>query len=84
MRNINECKVYDMPDVNMQNVGRYLKELRIKNNIKISQLQEFFGFDYPQAIYNWEKRTKLPCISNLIALAKLYDVTVDSILNCAA
>lgn len=81
MKDISCCKAYDAPDVDLIRTGHYLKEQRLKNRLKVSDLQEYFGFDYPNAIYDWEKGLKLPNISNLIALAELYEITLDEILR---
>ena len=80
MKDLNKFKVYDAPDVNLSNTGKILKKLRIKNNLAVRDLQDFFGFDYPNAIYDWEKGLKLPNMSNLIALSTLYEVSIDKIL----
>ena len=80
MKDLNNFRVYDAPDVNLKNTGKILKKLRIKNNLSVRDLQEFFGFDYPNAIYDWEKGLKLPNMSNLIALSTLYEVSIDEIL----
>lgn len=80
MKDLRSFSVYDAPDVNLKNTGRILKALRTRNNLTVRDLQEFFGFDYPNAIYDWEKGLKLPNMSNLIALSTLYEVSIDEIL----
>ena len=44
----------------------------------------FFGFDAPQAIYKWQEGKTTPTVDNLIALAKLFDVPVESIIAVKA
>ena len=80
MKDLKNFCVYDAPDVNLRNTGMILKQLRLKNNLTVRDLQEFFRFDYPNAIYDWEKGLKLPNLSNLIALSTLYEVSIDEIL----
>ena len=80
MKDLKSFCVYDVPDVNLHNTGKILKNLRIKNNLSVRDLQEFFRFEYPNAIYDWEKGLKLPNMSNLIALSTLYEVSIDDIL----
>lgn len=80
MKDLNNFRVYDASDVNLKNTGKILKKLRIKNKLSVRDLQEFFGFDYPNAIYDWEKGLKLPNLSNLIAISTLYEVSIDKIL----
>lgn len=83
MKDVTLCKAYNVPDVNMISVGTRLKNMRLQRGYKVSDLQSYFGFEYPNAIYDWEKGLKLPCISNLIALADLYETTIDKILRAA-
>ena len=80
MKDLKNFCVYDTPDVNLKRTGKLLKQLREKNHLKVSDLRDFFGFDYPNAIYDWEKGLKLPNISNLIALSILYEVSIDELL----
>ena len=80
MRDLKNTRVYDAPEVDLRNTGKILKKLRTINNLTVKDLQEFFGFDYPNAIYDWEKGLKLPCMSNLIALSYLYEVSINDIL----
>ena len=80
MKNLKNFSVFDTPDVNLKRTGKLLKQLREKNHLKVSDLKNFFGFDYPNAIYDWEKGLKLPNISNLIALSILYEVSIDELL----
>lgn len=71
---------FESKDVNMIETGKHLKKLRLERHKKISDLQIFFNLDYPQAIYNWEQGKRIPNISNLLALADYYEVTVDSLI----
>ena len=82
MKDLRSFCAYDAPDVNLKSTGKILKKLRTKNNLTVRDLQDFFGFDYPNAIYDWEKGLKLPNMSNLIALSTLYEVSIDKILLC--
>ena len=80
MKDIRNFCAYDAPDVNLKRTGKILKQLRKEHNLKVSDLKDFFNFDYPNAIYDWEKGLKLPNISNLIALASLYEISIDTLL----
>jgi len=82
MLNICMYKAYQTPEVNLEKTGTHLKQLRTKNNLKVRDLQAFFGFENPNAIYQWERGLKLPCLSNMLALAALYEVPLESILIC--
>lgn len=80
MRDLKSFSVYDAPDVNLKRTGKILKHLREENKLSVRELRDFFGFDYPNAIYDWEKGLKLPNLTNLIALSKLYEVSIDELL----
>ena len=71
---------FESKDVNMIETGKHLRKLRLERHKKIADLQEFFNLDYPQAIYNWEQGKRIPNLSNLLALADYYEVTIDSLI----
>ena len=66
--------------INMQATGKNLKALRVKNKFSVKDLQDYFGFPYPQAIYKWEWGQCLPELQNLICLSRLYHVSVDDLI----
>ena len=72
---------FSIPTIDVVATSQNLKKLREKNNITVAQIQKLFGMENPQSIYIWENPEKkyLPRIDNLIALAKLYKVTLDEI-----
>lgn len=61
--------------------GEYLKELRVKNNLSQEKLGEKLGLSR-QSVSKWEQGYSTPDTDNLIKLAELYGVSVDSILKC--
>lgn len=75
-----DCFFY--PVINIEETSLRLKALREKNNVSMNTLQKLFSFNYPQAIYKWEnpKDKTLPCLDNLIVLAKLYKVSIDELI----
>ena len=73
---------YDMfPVIDVEKTSLNFKEIREKNNIKVSTVQKYFHFENPQAIYLWEnpKSKTFPNIDHLIGLAKLYNVSLDDL-----
>lgn len=60
--------------------GENIIRLRKARGLTVRQLQEWFGFEEPQAIYKWQRGKSLPSVDNLYALGKLLDVPMDSIL----
>ena len=68
------------PVIDLVQTGNKIKFLRTKNGFTVHELQNLFGFDYPQAIYAWESGKSVPTVDNLIILARLFDVTLDDLI----
>ena len=68
------------PVIDMKATGQNIKELRISRGYTVKDLQEYLGFEEPQAIYKWQRGENLFSIDHLFALAKLFDVTIEEIL----
>ena len=68
------------PTINMEKTGRNITDLMHKNGITVADLQDALGFVNPQSIYKWKRGECLPTIDNLIALACLFNTTVDKII----
>ena len=66
--------------VNLKATGENIVRLRKSKGLSVKQLQEFFGFEQPQAIYKWQRGESLPTVDNLYALSKLLETTIDTIL----
>ena len=46
----------------------------------VADLQEFLGFEAPQAIYKWQSGKSLPSTDNLFALSHFFEVSIEEIL----
>ena len=68
------------PTINLEATGKHIAELRKERGLSVKDLQNYFGFDAPQAIYKWQSGTTLPSVDNLLALSALLDVPMESIL----
>lgn len=66
--------------INMWATGRNIRQLRIERNLTVRDLQEYFGFSEPRAIYKWQNGETLPDIENLLALSDLFEVPVERII----
>ena len=53
-------------------------KLRKAAGLSVREMQNIFGFTTPQAIYKWQHGTAMPTIDNLVVLAAVLDVTIDS------
>lgn len=60
--------------------GENIIRLRKARGLTVRDLQRWFGFEEPQAIYKWQKGQSLPSVDNLYALGVLLEVPMDQIL----
>ena len=63
-----------------KNLGETLKAYRMERNMTQEFVAEKIGVSR-QAVSKWENGTSEPCVSNLMALAKLYGVAVEELLG---
>lgn len=71
---------FKYPSIDLVATGKNITRLMNLKNLKVSDLQEAFGFEYPQAIYKWKRGECLPTVDNLIVLAVIFETTIDKIL----
>ena len=71
---------YRFPSIDLVKTGNNITKLMKEKNIKVSDLQEAFGFEYPQAIYKWKRGECLPTLDNLIILSVLFKTPIDKII----
>lgn len=69
-----------IPTIDMVKTGENIDRLRKKSGLTVKQLQDLFGFSTPQAIYKWQHGSALPSVDNLVALAAIFQVSVEEIL----
>lgn len=72
--------VYHGSDINLSDVGNNIYNLRKKNNLSQKDFAESIGINQ-STLWAYEKGKTLITLSSLISLAKVYNVTIDSILN---
>ena len=66
--------------VDMPATGRHISELRKARGLTVKDIQEYMGFEMPQAIYRWERGETIPRIEHLKVLSQVLDVPMDEIL----
>ena len=66
--------------MNQQKIGKFIAECRKKANLTQMQLAEKLGIK-DRAISKWENGKAMPSSDNLIALANLYDVSLDELIS---
>ena len=68
------------PVIDLAATGENIRRLRIERGMTVRDLQNYFGFEEPRAIYKWQKGESLPTVDNLYALGTLFEVPMEEIL----
>lgn len=68
------------PTIDLAATGANITRLRKDRGLSVRDLQSYFGFEEPVAIYKWQKGTSLPTVDNLYALSALLEVPMNEIL----
>ncbi len=68
------------PVIDLIATGNNIRRLRLERGLTVRDLQSFFGFEEPRAIYKWQRGESLPTVDNLYALGSLFGVPMDQIL----
>ena len=68
------------PVIDLAQTGRSIERHRRDAGPTVRDLQTYFGFEYPQAIYKWQHGECLPTVDNLLALARLLQVSMEDLL----
>ncbi len=69
-----------MPVIDLILTGQNICNIRKQCGMTVKELQSIFGFATPQAIYKWQQGAALPTVDNLVVLAAVFGVPMDSIL----
>ena len=67
------------PVIDLIATGNNIRRLRMERGLTVRDLQSYFGFEEPQAIYKWQHGTAMPAIDNLVVLAAVLHVSMDEI-----
>ena len=68
------------PVIDLVATGDNIRRLRVERGLTVKDLQRFFGFEEPRAVYKWQKGETLPSVDNLYALGVLLGVPMEAIL----
>lgn len=63
-----------------EKIGKFIKDIRIKNNLTQKDLADRYGVTY-QAVSKWENGKNIPDIMILKQICEDFDVNIDDILN---
>lgn len=69
-----------MPTIDMVATGANIKALVKQNKMKVTDVQDVFGFNTPQAIFKWFRGDAMPTIDNMVILAAMFQTTIDQII----
>ena len=70
------------PTIDSLKTGENIMRLRKAAGYSVKDLQAWFNFPNPQAIYKWQRGKNMPSLDNLIALASIFHVKVDDLIIC--
>ena len=73
-------KYVEFPVIDPIATGKNILSLRKEKGLTVRDLQKFFGFEEPQAIYRWQYGKTLPSVDNLYALSSILEVPIERIL----
>ena len=68
------------PIIDLAATGKNIDRLRRERGLTVRDLQRYFGFEEPQAIYKWQQGKSLPSVDHLFALSQLFGVSMNDIL----
>lgn len=66
--------------MNQEKVGKFIKEIRIKNNLTQKEFADRLGVTF-QAVSKWENGKNIPDISLIKEISKMFNVNIDEILE---
>lgn len=66
--------------MDQEKIGKFIKEIRKKNNLTQNDLAKMLGVTY-QAVSKWENGKNIPDISLLREMSKIFNVDIGEILN---
>lgn len=68
------------PRIDMKATGQNIKALIRQRGYTVREIQQYFGFTYPQSVYHWFDGRNLPTVDNLYALSELLQVSMDQLI----
>ncbi|MBQ2433208.1 MAG: helix-turn-helix transcriptional regulator [Clostridia bacterium] len=73
-----KCTVF--PVIDLAETGRMIERSRKAAGLSVKDIQTYFGFEYPQAVYKWQHGECLPSVDNLLALSRLLGTPMEDLL----
>lgn len=66
--------------MDQEKIGKFIKDLRIKNNLTQKEFADKYNVTY-QAVSKWENGKNMPDLSLLKEICKDFDVSLDDLIN---
>ena len=66
--------------IDLKSTGKNICKLMEIKGMSVRDLQSYFGFETPQAIYKWLRGVSLPTVDNLVVLSDVLGVKIDDVL----
>lgn len=73
-------KTVTFPVIDLSATGHAIEQRRRAAGLSVRDIQTYFGFEYPQAVYKWQHGECLPSVDNLLALSHLLQVQMEDLL----
>lgn len=73
---------YFQPVISLEKTAANIKRVRKAKGYTVKAVAEKIGLCGVQSVYDWESARCLPDIQNFLAISRLYDITINSILVC--
>ncbi len=67
------------PVIQVDETAKNISSLMKSSKLSVSELQNLFGFEQPQAIYNWRSGKTLPSLDNCLRLAYFLHTSVENL-----
>lgn len=72
-----------MATIDMVATGKNIRDMRIQHKMTIKDIQDACGVT-STSVCNWQKGKSMPTVDNLVILASIWHVMIDSIIvTCA-
>ena len=71
------AKTVSFPVIDLKSTGGNIESCRREAGLSVRELQDYFGCEYPQAIYKWQHGECLPTVDNLLALSRILEVKME-------
>lgn len=68
------------PVIDVEETGKRIKEICDLRGIQAREIRDYMNFAATQSVYDWFRGKNLPSLDNMYALARLLEVSMDSLI----